>query len=154
VVRFSEYKECFKKDKNQSKCHYNRNKNQLLLLQSGDYVNFKKRPKSDWLPAIIKERLKCNRSYIIEDGNGVTYRRNIVYLRFMTRDCFLKHDFDDMRSNDHSITTTNNKEVKKEMKEKVDSQVEDSQVKDSSRSKEYPYRIRMARENKKPEIFI
>ncbi|XP_045782686.1 uncharacterized protein K02A2.6-like [Maniola jurtina] len=92
VVTFSDYKKSFDKDRAQSRSYYNRNKKPLPLLQPGDHVTFKKNPNSDWLPAIVKERLKCQRSYIIEDSKGNRYRRNRVQIRFTSNESCHKFD--------------------------------------------------------------
>lgn len=86
LVKFSEYKELFEKNRSKSEQYYNRNKKPLSILQSGDYVYFKKMPISDWLPAVIKQRLNCQRSYTIGDVQGNTYRRNRIHLKFRCND--------------------------------------------------------------------
>ncbi|XP_045779560.1 uncharacterized protein LOC123877097 [Maniola jurtina] len=108
VVTFSDYKKSFDKDRAQSRSYYNRNKKPLPLLQPGDHVTFKKNPNSDWLPAIVKERLKCQRSYIIEDSKGNRYRRNRVQIRFTSNESC--HKFDSEVPSNASETQINQRE--------------------------------------------
>ncbi|CAH2085985.1 unnamed protein product [Euphydryas editha] len=124
VVTFSEYKKGFEKDKAQSKHYYNRNKKPLPLLNPGNFVSFKKMPNSDWLPAVVKERLKCQRSYIIEDSKGNRYRRNRIHLRFQSNESCNK--FDDVQSNgspkaQSPVQRENNETRDRQMEENRDS---------------------------------
>lgn len=46
---------------------------------------FKKNPKSNWLSTVVKEKLLCNKSYIIYDSHNNRYRRNRI-LRYRCGD--------------------------------------------------------------------
>ncbi|KAG7295418.1 hypothetical protein JYU34_022487 [Plutella xylostella] len=92
VVKFSHYKECFQKRNTHDAKYYNSKTKPLPLLQIGDHVYFKKIPNGNWLPAIVKEKLNCQRSYIIEANDGIRYRRNRVHLKFRFHSNVYCHD--------------------------------------------------------------
>ncbi|KAJ8708897.1 hypothetical protein PYW07_013501 [Mythimna separata] len=81
VVTFKDYKESVKKNNENKTKYYDRNTKPLSLLHHNDHVYFKRNPKSNWEQAIVKQRLSNNRSYVVEDVNGVRYRRNRIHLR-------------------------------------------------------------------------
>lgn len=56
--------------------NYNRNSKNIRPINVGGQIYFKKNPLSVWLPGTIVEICKEPRSYLIKDGEGVTYRRN------------------------------------------------------------------------------
>ncbi|XP_047037910.1 uncharacterized protein K02A2.6-like isoform X1 [Helicoverpa zea] len=93
VVKFKDYKECVNKNNVNKSKYYNRNSKPLSLLYPNDHVYFKRKPNYNWEHAIVKQRLANNRSYVIEDVNGVRYRRNRIHLR---------HKYSPMLSNSSS----------------------------------------------------
>uniref|UniRef100_A0A2A4K615 RNA-directed DNA polymerase n=1 Tax=Heliothis virescens TaxID=7102 RepID=A0A2A4K615_HELVI len=93
IVKFKDYKECVNKNNVNKSKYYNRNTKPLSLLYPNDHVYFKRKPNYNWEHAIVKQRLANNRSYVVEDVNGVRYRRNRVHLR---------HKYSPMQSNSSS----------------------------------------------------
>ena len=62
------------------KRYYDKSAHDLPELQNKQAVLYKKTPESRWRKGEIVS--KCgNRSYLVQGGNGATYRRNRVHLR-------------------------------------------------------------------------
>ena len=65
-----------KSKNNKSKAHYDKSSKSLEPLKEGQKVLYKKNPTSNWTSGIVTEKCQEPRSYIIEDKQGSTYRRN------------------------------------------------------------------------------
>uniref|UniRef100_A0A0A9WHB1 RNA-directed DNA polymerase n=1 Tax=Lygus hesperus TaxID=30085 RepID=A0A0A9WHB1_LYGHE len=61
------------------KCHHDKKSRPLKSLQVGEKVYFKRNPKLHWEEAIV-QKTAGTRSYIVQDSNGRTYRRNRVHI--------------------------------------------------------------------------
>ncbi|XP_055841107.1 uncharacterized protein LOC129908549 [Episyrphus balteatus] len=65
-----------KSKNNKSKAHYDKSSKSLEPLKEGQKVLYKQNPTSNWTSGIVTEKCQEPRSYIIEDKQGSTYRRN------------------------------------------------------------------------------
>ena len=65
-----------KKKTEKSKIYYDKTAKNLLPLAPGQKIHYKKNPTSYWSPGIILEKCKEPKSYVIQDEEGTTYRRN------------------------------------------------------------------------------
>jgi len=82
IVKFSTYERCHKQSRDRMSFYFDRKAKQTsYFFQPGDDIFFKRNPKSCWTPGIIKEKLKCGRSYYVVDLNGTVYRRNRGHIR-------------------------------------------------------------------------
>ncbi|XP_055371850.1 uncharacterized protein LOC129605879 [Condylostylus longicornis] len=76
IINTYEYKKRLQKQNQNSSKYYNRVSRNLKPVKPGEKVMFKKNPTSVWFPGVITQNCKEPRSFIVQDSEGVLYRRN------------------------------------------------------------------------------
>lgn len=81
VISRREYKRKLNTNIEKYSGYYNRDARELKPVRKGDGVMFKRTPTSCWFPGRIVETCNEPRSFVVEDNNGILYRRNQDHIR-------------------------------------------------------------------------
>ncbi|XP_055923337.1 uncharacterized protein K02A2.6-like [Eupeodes corollae] len=75
-IDYQEVEKELKNNNEKSKALYDKTSKSLKPLNKGQKVHYKKTPTSYWTPGIVINKCQEPKSYVIEDNQGNTYRRN------------------------------------------------------------------------------